>query len=363
VREGGGAARARRWLAGGGALSAAAGLALVLLPVVAGPALSARAGTPVRVERSAPRMGTVARVVVYAPDRDAGDAAADAALARIAELDARLSDYRDDSEVARLSRQPAGVPFAASRELFDILAASASLAGRTGGAFDVTAGRLTHLWRRARRLNAWPDAAQVDAARAAGGYRTMRLDVERRTVTLDRAGIIIDAGGIAKGYAADEALAVLRARGLPSALVALGGDVVAGDPPPGEPAWRVAIPRLGAGGAPAGDAFRIPLVRAAVSTSGDAEQWMTAGGVRRSHVIDPRTGWPLTGRTSTSVVAARGVDADALSTTLGIVDRDAGEALLRDARPGPAHGLWQRLDDDGTLELHRTTDWPVPPRS
>lgn len=357
---------------GGRRLPQAAPAALLLALVGAAPAareaIPVRA--PVRVERTAAHMGTLARVVVYAPDRAAGDAAAQAAFARIAQIDARLSDYRDDSEVAMLARTPAGTPVAPSRDLFDVLATATSLADRTGGAFDVTAGRLTHLWRRARRLNAWPGAAQVEAARAAGGYRTVRLDSEHRTVTLDADGIEIDAGGIAKGYAADEALRVLRDCGLPSALVSLGGDVAAGDPPPGERAWRVAIPRLAApdAGPDAGadgtaDPFWIPLARAAVSTSGDAEQWMTVDGVRRSHVIDPRTGWPITGRTATSVVAPRAIDADALSTAINIVERADGEALLRATRPGPAHGLWQRLRDDGTLDLHRTTDWPVLPRS
>ena len=114
-------------------------------------------------------MGTLVRIVLYADSRPAGEAAAAAAFARIAALDARLSDYRDDSEVAALSRAAAGVPVPLSDDLFAILEASEALARRTGGAFDVTAGRLTHLWRRARRLNAWPDAARVAAARAAGG--------------------------------------------------------------------------------------------------------------------------------------------------------------------------------------------------
>jgi thiamine biosynthesis lipoprotein len=335
-----------------------------LLLALAAAAPAARGSAAVRVEATAPRMGTIARVVVFAPDRAAGEAAAQAALARIAEIDAKLSDYRDDSEVAALARAAAGTPVAVSRELFEVLAASADLARRTGGAFDATAGRLTHLWRRARRLNAWPEAAQVDAARAAGGYAKVRLDAARRTVTLDASGIQIDAGGIAKGYAVDEAIRLMRDRGLPMGLVALGGDIAAGDPPPGEPAWRIAIPRLaGAAAGEAAEPFWIPLLRAAVSTSGDAEQWMTAGGVRRSHVIDPRSGWPVAGRSASTVVARRGIDADALSTVIGIVDREAGEALLRDTRPGPVHGLWQRIGDDGTLELHRTTDWPARPRS
>jgi thiamine biosynthesis lipoprotein len=218
------------------------------------------------------------------------------------------------------------------------------------------------LWRRARHLNAWPEPDRVAAARAAGGFAKVRLDPRRRTVTLAEAGIEIDAGGIAKGYAADQALRVLGARGIGAALVGLGGDLAAADPPPGQDGWRVAIPRLAAPGAPA-DPLWITLAHAAVSTSGDAEQWMTADGVRRSHVIDLRTGWPVAGRTATSVVARRGIDADALSTALGILDREAGAALLRDHAPdAPAQALWQVLRDDGTADVHFTAQWPAIPR-
>jgi FAD:protein FMN transferase len=346
-----------------GAGAAIAGLA----PVLAfGATLLAAAPAPgpippdlVRIETSAPHMGTLVRVVLYAESRRAGEAAAAAAFARIAAIDARLSDYRDDSEVAALSRAAAGVPVPVSADLFVVLAASDALARRTGGAFDVTAGRLTHLWRRARHTNIWPEAGRVAAARAAGGFARVRLDAARREVTVDAAAIAIDPGGIAKGYAADEAMLVLRSLGITSALVGLGGDLVAGDPPPGQAGWRVAIPRLAAPGT-AADPFWIELAHAAVSTSGDAEQWMTVGGVRRSHVIDLRTGWPLTGRTATSVVARRGIDADALSTAVAIVGREAGAALLRDHDPAaPAQALWQRLDAAGTAVSHHTSDWPA----
>jgi FAD:protein FMN transferase len=337
-----------------------------------GPEKGAAPPAPARIEASAPHMGTLVRLVLYAPSPQAGDAAAQAAFARIAAIDARLSDYRDDSEVAALSRASAGVPVPVSEDLFAVLAASDALARRTGGAFDITAGRLTHLWRRARRLNAWPEADRVASARAAGGFAKVRLDPRRRTVTLAETGIEIDAGGIAKGYAAEEALRVLRANGAGAALVAIGGDIAAGDPPPGQPAWTVAIPVLAASAeAPAaraaGNPFWIALVRAAVSTSGDAEQWMTVDGVRRSHVIDLRTGWPVTGRSATSVVAAHGIDADAVSTALDVLDPDAGARLLPTVRgpAGPsargiaAQALWQRVDATGAVISHHSLHWPA----
>jgi thiamine biosynthesis lipoprotein len=307
-------------------------------------------------------MGTLVRIVLYAASQTEGEAAAAAAFARIAALDARLSDYRDDSELTALSRAAVGAPVPLSHDLYAILAASDTLARRTGGAFDMTAGRLTHLWRSARRLSAWPEAARVAEARAAGGHAKVRLDPRRRTATFAEAGIELDPGGIAKGYAADEALRVLRSRGIDMALVGLGGDLAAGDPPPGQDGWTIAIPRLAATD-PKAEPFWIRLAHAAVSTSGDAEQWMTADGVRRSHVIDLRSGWPITGRTATSVVARHGIDADALSTALGILDREAGAALLRDHAPaGPAQALWQQLRADGTADVHLTAQWPAIPR-
>lgn len=335
--------------------------ALALAAAVALPAgqSPSRAPSPVRVEMSEPVMGTLARVVVYAPSQDAGEAAARAALARIAELDARLSDYRDDSEVAALGRAAAQVKVPLSRDLFTVLKASEVLARRTGGAFDVTHGRLTHLWRRARRLNVPPDATAVTAARAGGGYQHLSLDQSGRTVRLDLPGIVIDAGGIAKGYAADEALRVLAGQGMPAALVSIGGDIVAGDPPPGRDAWAVAVPRITDDPrTPAPAPYWIGLVRAGVSTSGDAEQWMTVGGVRYSHVVDLRTGWPLTGRRSTTVVARRGIDADALSTAIVILSDAEGAALLQSGSV-PATALWQTLRADGTVDAHHTTAWPA----
>jgi len=326
------------------------------------------AGTPApearpalqRIEVSEPRMGTLARVVLYAASEIEGKAAARAALDRVAALDARLSDYRDDSEVAALSRAAAAVPIAASDDLIALLQASEDLARRTGGAFDVTAGRLTHLWRRARRVNVLPTSADVEVARAAGGHRHLRVDAARHTVTLTQPGVELDLGGIAKGYAADEALRAIRARGIGAALVALGGDIAAGDPPPGRAAWSVAVPRLVADRSASGatEPYWIALAHAAVSTSGDAEQWMTAGGVRYSHVLDLRSGWPLTGRRSTTVVARRGMDADALSTAIGILDDAAGAALLRTTRERPS-ALWQHVTAEGAVAAHQTPNWPA----
>jgi thiamine biosynthesis lipoprotein len=147
-----------------GRIAAIAALAPVLTWGAAS-VLATGLAAPLRIETSAPHMGTLVRIVLYADTAAAGEAATQAAFARIAAIDARLSDYRDDSEVAALSHVAAGVPVPVSEDLFAVLAASDALARRTGGAFDITAGRLTHLWRRARRLNAWPEADRVGTSR------------------------------------------------------------------------------------------------------------------------------------------------------------------------------------------------------
>jgi thiamine biosynthesis lipoprotein len=266
-------------------------------------------------------MGTRARILLYAADPLRAEAAAQAAFARLSELDARLSDYRSDSEVAALARAAGGAPMPASHDLLVILQTAQEITRRSGGAFDATVGPLSRLWRRARRQNALPDADEIAAALPlVGALSFLRLDLERGTAALDRPGMSLDLGGIAKGYAADEALATLRQWGFARALVELGGEVVAGAPPPDAPGWTVALP-----GGPA------PLVLSerAASTSGDAEQWLETGGVRYSHVVDPRTGAALQGRRSVTVTARRGLEADALATAASVLGPEEGLALVQ----------------------------------
>lgn len=260
-----------------------------------------------RFEAVEAHMGTLVRITIYAPDA----AALPAAFARIRDLDGKLSDYKPDSELNQLCRTGHDRPVRVSADLFRVLEVAQKLAVRTGGAFDVTVGPVTHMWRRGRT----PDRETL----ARCGYRNLVLNRTRRTVFLKLAGMQLDLGGIAKGYAADEAMAALRARGVTCALVAVSGDIVAGDPPPGVPAWRVGV-QPGSG--------ELLLRNAAVSTSGDTEQFLETGGVRYSHIIDPKTGLGLTTHIAVTVVARHGIDADALATAISVLGPERGRALL-----------------------------------
>jgi len=295
-----------------------------LLGAIAAAAVGAAPAAAARFEFDEPHMGTTFRVVLYAMDRDAAAAASRLAFARIADLDGRLTDYRSDSELMRACREAVHNPVRVSPDVFQVLTIAQRLAVRTDGAFDVTAGALTRLWRHARRQNALPDPAELDAALHATGYRLMRLGPADQAVWLEREGVRLDVGGIAKGFAADRALQVLRSAGFARAMVVAGGEMALGDPPPGACGWRVTLVPVVEGTAAAPP---LEVANAGVSTSGDAEQWMEIDGVRYSHILDPRTGRPLTRRLAVTVVAPDATTSDMLATAIAVVGEHDGPTL------------------------------------
>ena len=272
-------------------------------------------------------MGVQARLVLYAADSAHARAAAVAAFDRIAELDGIMSDYRGDSELMRLCARAGEGPVPVSRDLFEVLSLAHHLSELSDGAFDVTIGPLVRLWREARRSGRLPDPQQLEDARARVGRHLMILDAADRTVELLARGMLLDLGGIAKGYAADAAVDVMRQRGVRSALVEFGGDVVASGPPPGTKGWPVSAPLAQA------EEASWTIADEAVSTSGDTQQFVEIDGVRYSHVVDPRTGIGLTSRAAATVIAPHGALSDALATTLSVMAPDAGRELVEKHYP------------------------------
>lgn len=305
-----------------------------------------------RFEESQPHMGTVARIVAYAPSAGAAAAATRSAFQRIRELDGMLSDYQAESELSRLSHQSGGPPVKIGPDLFRVLSVAQNLAVRSNGAFDVTAGSVIQLWRRARRQRALPEADRIAAALDLAGFRWLTLDAKQQTAQLAKPGMRLDAGGIAKGCAADEALKILKQAGIERALVALGGDIAVSNSPPGKKGWTIEIASLDLRGAPKPRALL--MHNSAVSTSGDAEQFVELGGIRYSHIIDPRTGKALTGRRSVTVVAANGIDSDALATAVSVMDPQKGLKLI-DATPGAAALIV--VQADSAIQTWKSKRW------
>jgi len=287
-----------------------------------------------RYRFSREQMGTPFVVVLYAPDSMLAHKAAQAAYARIDTLNRHLSDYLTDSELNQLSAT-AGTEQArpVGDDLWTVLRAAQRVAFRTEGAFDVTVGPLTRLWRWAMRRGRLPLAEELERAREAVGYRYILLDSTGQSVHLTRPAMRLDLGGIAKGYAVDEALKVLAAYGVTRALVDGGGDIRVGDPPPDESGWRIELTTVDAEGQRNRDE-RI-LVHSAIATSGAAYRYVEVDGIRYSHILDPRTGMGLTDDRLVTVIAPTGMRADALASAVSVLGLDDGLALVAEM-PGVA---------------------------
>lgn len=279
-------------------------------------------------------MGLPFRIVLYAPDAAAAEAGAEAAFARVAQLNQSLSDYEDSSELSRLSRTSgSGAAVPAGPDLWRVLERSQDLSRRSRGALDMTVGPYVRLWRRARMEHKLPAPERLAAASNAVGFAHVRLDPKTRSVTLDVPGMRLDAGAVAKGYATEEAVRVLKARGIRRALVTAGGDMSAGDPPPGRNGWRIEIAPLDIPDAPPA---RFALLKnQSLATSGDLFQRIEIGGVRYSHIVDPRTGLGLTDHSLVTVIARDGLTADGLSTAVSVLGPEAGLNLV-ESEPGAA---------------------------
>ncbi|MBN8246417.1 MAG: FAD:protein FMN transferase [Verrucomicrobia bacterium] len=311
----------------------------------------AAAADPARHEFERAEMGLPFRLVLYAGSETVAREAAEAAFGRIHALNGMLSDYDEASELSRLSATAGSgnwVPLGA--DLARVLRAADRAAVESEGAFDVTVGPLVQLWKRARRQRELPADAALARAREATGWRHLRLrrSAGRWEARLNRPGMRLDLGGIAKGYALDEAARVLKDRGVRRFLISGGGDMVAGDPPPGTVGWRIEVGVYDTAAAP--PPMFVCLRNRALATSGDVFQRAEIGGRRYSHIVDPSTGIGLTDHSLVTVIAPTGMQADVLSTQLSVLGPSRGAAL---ARTAGADFLLYRMSDE-TLERWRS---------
>ena len=259
---------------------------------------------------SRPLMGTQFWIHVLSSDSLRAEAGADSAFARVDLLNRHLSDYFSDSELTRLSRSSgSGRTFPVSEDLWLVLSKAQRIAQDTGGRFDPTVGPLTRLWRWAFRRNMLPGRADIEWARTRVGYHLVELEDADRSVRLRKRGMRLDLGGIAKGFAADEALRVLASWALPFAVVDAGGDIALGASPPDSAGWPVTLDTLG----------EVHLAGCGIATSGATHRHMVYDGVRYSHILDPRTGIGLTHHRTIAVVAPTAMEADALASAASVM--------------------------------------------
>ena len=303
-------------------------------------------------------MGLPFRISLYAKDEATAKSAAEAAFDRIAVLNSILSDYDSDSELSRLSRTSGqGKVVPVSTDLWRVLVRAQEFAARSDGAFDITVGPLVNLWRRARHKQELPSPELIAEMKARVGYKNLRLDPEHHTAELLVPEMRIDLGAIAKNYAVDEAVVVLKQHGITRALVGGSGDMTATDAPPGQPGWRIEVAPLDVPGAPPPQI--IYLKNRSIATSGDIFQRVEIGGKRYSHIVDPRTGIGLTDHSLVTVVAPDCMTANGLTTSISVLGPERGLKLVEETPGAAAHVV--RMPDD-TIQFVESSRWKDVPK-
>ena len=298
-------------------------LAWLMAGAMAGPPDQAESQ---RFEFARTEMAVPISIIIYAPDGATAASAAEAAFDRIHQLNSILSDYDEESELRKLCRTSSeGNEVPVSDDLWRVLQHAAQLSDQTEGAFDVTIGPLTHLWRRARRLKELPSPEAIKTALARVDYHAVRLHAGGQAVELLKPNMLLDLGGIAKGFAMEEAYHVLEKRGINRVLIHAGGDMLMGDPPPGKTGWKIGVGQTDGAKPPR---YYLSLSKCEMATSGDRFQYVEIGGVRYSHLIDPKTGMGLTNRCQATVVAPLGTLADGLASSICILGPEKGMKLV-----------------------------------
>jgi len=337
------------------------------LPVVScGPLLLAAllaACAPVREHKLEGRaMGTTWHVTVVG--RAGASSLQEKIERRLEEVEQTFSTYRPDSELNRFSRLPrAGEEFPASRDFLAVMRTSARVYALSGGAWDGTVRPLVDLWGFGPLppVAKPPDPRRIEALLGEVGFG--KIEIRPGALVKRRASVTLDLSSIAKGFGVDQVAEVIRREGFSDFIVEVGGEGYAAGSRRGGGPWRVGINRPRADAAP-DEVDRVVSVQdAAFATSGDYRNFFVRDGVRYSHILDPRTGRPITnGVVSASVLAPDCTLADGLATAVMVMGAEAGVALLERV-PG-VEGLLVVETKDGRLEDHPTKGFhsgPQPP--
>ncbi|MEO8721043.1 MAG: FAD:protein FMN transferase [Ginsengibacter sp.] len=243
-------------------------------------------------------------------------------------LNAIFSDYIDSSELNRLNATSGQNRYVAvSAALFDILKYSLEAARLSSGSYDISMGPVVKLWRKARREKALPDRDSLKNALSKVGYRFIHLNMDQSSVWLEKKGMMLDLGGLGKGYVAQAALNIIQSKGLKSAMVNAGGKIAIGEAPPGRNGWRIGIT------VPEEKEELIPqlllLKNTSVATSGDIYQHLDINGKRYSHIIDPKTGLGITWQRNVTVIANDGTISDWLATACSVLSEKKSLKLIK----------------------------------
>lgn len=268
-----------------------------------------------RFEFRSSAMGSNLDLILYAHDEWS---AAQAIAEALEELDTRsqsINNYDPSSAISRLQDLKTDEELKLPEDLANCLVASKEWYRLTEGAFDATQSKLFGIWSSARKSGTRPTELEIAQSQARATWNDIRLDIRENdskfSYSHDR--ISIDVGGLAVGYLIDCMMNRLKQAGIERAMIDAGGDIIVSGPPPDRDGWIIDIAGLTEGAPPVA---RLQLTNSAVTTSGDLNQFAIIDGIRYSHIVDPRSLLPVTQRRSVTVVASKGIDADAGATAL-----------------------------------------------
>ena len=270
-------------------------------------------------------MGSRFELTAVSPDQDKAMKAIESGIEEIKRIEKLISSWDTNSQTSEVIRNAGVKPVIVDQELFNLIRRSLKISNLTHGAFDISYASMDKVWYFDGRMKELPDSSVVKASVAKINYKNIILNPEKRTVFLKEKGMKIGFGAIGKGYAANKALNIMSKMGLSGALVNASGDLISWGKDEGDKDWKIGIvnPKQ------KGKVFSwLNINETAVVTSGNYEKFVTLNGQRYSHIIDPRTGYPVKGLSSVSIICPNAELADALATSVFVLGKEKGIELI-----------------------------------
>ncbi|MCI0526878.1 MAG: FAD:protein FMN transferase [Nitrospira sp.] len=298
-------------------------------------------------------MGSVLEITLYDTEVDHCRQAMKAAFTEVLRIENLLSPFKPDSELSRINRMAPYRPVKADPEVIALIQQALGFAHLTQGALDLTITSLMKLWsfRKQENLVAPPTTEQIQRTLKLVGYQKVIVDGDHSTVKYLSEGVEIEFGSMGKGYAIDRVVQILKNYGISQALVNFGSSTYALGRPPGQDGWHIAIrhPRN------TGHIIDVVVLKdCAIGTSGDYEQGLWLEGQWYSHILNPKTGYPVTGTACTSVISHTALEADAFSTAAFVMGPESGMRFLKDQVGQEGLIATQK---NGKLLMAKTNGW------
>ncbi len=280
-------------------------------------------------KKTKPLLDTLVTVTVVAGSDEQANKAIDKAFSVIEQFGDKINFFSDKSELSAINRNAGTNPVKVSPDTLGVVERAVYISEKSNGAFDPTIGPEITMWDFFKKIR--PADSAIKKRLSLVNYRDIIVDRNKSTVFLRRKGMLMDLGGIAKGYAADLALANLKQNGIGAGIVATAGDLRAFGLKPDGTLWNIGIKNPRQQSEADELIAKAGLTNKAVSTSGDYERYFIEDGMRYHHILDPKTGYPAGQCRSVTVISDSGVFADGFSTAVFVSGPEKGMKLVREA--------------------------------